>query len=610
MGIDVDSTKRKLIAEIGINHDGDIAVAEKLVSAAAGAGCDAVKFQYRNLSRSYTVDTLEIGDEILKYEIEKNYLSPQEIITLVRHAHGLGLEAGISFFDTTDIPDFLGFMTDFDFFKVPSVELTNLELINAFLDFGKLVYISTGAHTESQIEEVFSQLPSAGWIPLHCVSNYPTIVINSKLGYISHLKSKWGRDVGYSSHDANWETNLVALSLGATVIERHITFDKKAKGLDHSTSSTPDEFEKLSLYLRNFDFICFGNSKRIPNQGEIMNLQNLGKSYYSVRDIEVGSQLNIIDFEYRHPKVGISKNQIRGTLGKTFKRECKLGSPLTDSHFENKPALTIESIDFCVDKGISLPVRLHDYEEISREFPINNYELHLSFGEIDKLDELSIIDKSHRFSIHLPDYLNSNELLDPFSQSSDVRKQSLMIIEKIAAFANSLNGEIPTTAVASFSKCHSSTEDFYNSCIELQNKLSNQGLQLAFQWLPPFAWYFGGSEEIQVMNSIKDLDYLRERSINVCLDTSHLLMGSNYFGFDPYEIVDTLSTQIKHFHLADARGFDGEGFQLGQGDDKNLRFLLEILIRPEIKVIEVWQGHLNKFEGFYNALNSLNGLLN
>ena len=151
---------RYLIAEIGINHNGDFQTANLLIEAAADAGANAIKFQSRNLSRAYNDSSNEIGDEALKVEIKKNFLSPEFIEILMQRGKKLGLDVGISFFDSADIGDFSESLSDFDFFKVPSVELSNSNLINELLRYQKTVFISTGAHNEEEIENVFSKIKS------------------------------------------------------------------------------------------------------------------------------------------------------------------------------------------------------------------------------------------------------------------------------------------------------------------------------------------------------------------------------------------------------------------------------------------------------------------
>jgi N-acetylneuraminate synthase len=483
-----------------------------------------------------------------------------------------------------------------------------MNLINNLFKLNKQVFISTGAHNEEEIDNIFGKLSSDQWIPLHCVSNYPTLGINSKLGYLNHLTEKWGKQAGYSSHDENWELCMIAFTLGAKVIERHITLSKFDSGLDHSTSSTPDEFKKLSDFMNEYKIILEGNSNRTINQGELINRQNLGKSFFALREIKAGEVININDFEYRHPKIGLSNSEF--IIGKKLLQNCKKGSPITVSHFYETRKLSDSVIQKCELMKLALPVRLHDYKEIYERIPLNNFEIHLSINDVELLNTFKPISFKHNFSIHLPDYLNSTKLLNPFGKNEAERLSSLQIIESIREFAIEL-GKFQSEKVilvGSFSLAHGSKSSFYKQCKVLQDKFYSYGLILSFQWLPPFAWYFGGSERLNVFNNIVDLDLIKSNNLNICLDTSHLLMGANYYNFDPNIVLQELHSQIVQFHIADARGYDGEGLQIGSGDLKNLDFLRKILEYPQRKVIEVWQGHLNLYSGFMDEVESIGEL--
>ena len=596
-----------LIAEIGINHNGNFGTAEDLIFAAKNSGCDAIKFQYRNLSRAYSGVRLEIGDEILSKEIEKNFISVREINKLAEYAKSYKLDVGISFFDSLDISDFEENLHNFDFFKVPSVELTNLSLIHELLALRKFVYISTGASTELEIEGVFGSLPKSGWMPLHCVSNYPTQILNAKIGYIEHLRDRWNHPVGYSSHDEFWEVCLLAISKGATVIERHITLDKSQLGLDHSTSSTPEEFFRLSSILKNHQNIMGGFGPRYPNQGELINRQNLGKSYFAKHDLPSGISFHPEDFEYRHPRVGLSLHEATQLLGSKTRVQLKQGSALTPTHFSGFAKVPERVIEICNDKSVSLPIRLHDYAEIYERFPLNNFELHLSFGEVESLRDFVPLSDKHRVTIHFPDYISPSALFDPFSIDRDVKHDSLKMIEKISQLVerlSDLSGQRVTT-VSSLSRSGIGKEQFYNKCSELQSRLNSGAYQFTYQWLPPFAWYFGGTEKLNHFNSPEDIDFILAHQLGVTLDTSHFLMSANYFNFNAMELFSKLEPQVQHFHLADAKSFDGEGFQVGSGDSDNLPLLLKVMGSSLPKVVEVWQGHLNLYQGFQDALVNL-----
>ena len=592
-----------LIAEIGINHNGNFNTATQLIDEAAKAGVDAIKFQYRKMI-SVENEYVEIGDEVLNVELAKNYLNPIQIEKLANHAKRLGIDAGISFFDVRDLADFSCCIDNFDFFKVPSVELLNSELISLLLSYGKMVLISTGAHSEQEVELAFKNLASDNWMPLHCISNYPTLHLNSRLGYITYLSEKWMRPTGYSSHDENWEVCLLAFMTGAKVIERHITLNKKEPGLDHSTSSTPNELAKLARFMSDFKQITNGNSARLLNQGEIINRQNLGKSYFAMNDIAEGHVLNKQDFYYNYPQIGLSKQEFSSYEGRQLIQSCKKGQPITQSHFTELPELSKSTISYCEIKKVSLPIRFHDYPEIASRFPISRFELHLSRNDINNLNAFKPLSSSHNFTIHLPDYQSTTQLLDPFSDVADEKIKANKIINDIKKFAIQLSKKQveQITVVGSFSLISTSKNLFYEKCQILQKDFDKEGLILAFQWLPPFAWYFGGSKRLDVFNNLEDLEFISKYQLNICLDTSHFLMGANFYGFNPIETLRKLQSHVVHLHVADAKNFDGEGLQLGEGDPNNKELLREVLKFTQVKVLEPWQGHLNLYKGFHKAL--------
>jgi N-acetylneuraminate synthase len=598
---------KSVIAEIGINHDGDIEKAKSLIMLAKTAGCSGIKFQYRNIETAYSTTTNEIGDEIILTQITRTYLDSSAILILRDFARGIGLQAGISFFTTEDLSDFPDLSSDFDFFKIPSAEFMNSELIIRLLKTERSVYISLGMHTEAEIESLFLEIEAfSNWIPLHCISNYPVADHNASLGYITFLKKKWNRTVGYSSHDENWENNIIALALGADVIERHITDSKLSEGLDHSSSSTVDEFEKICSYARNFELITSGNSPRIPNQGELLNKQNLGRSYYAKKDISAEKALNLNDFEYRNPQIGISVSEINQYINTSLVSPISQGSVLTRQHFIRSSTInTHESLEFAKSCMMSIPVRLSDYQNIRSKIPLGAFEFHLSYTEVESGLEGFEFESGDRFSVHLPDYINSTTLIDPFSNDSSIKDGSIKCIEKVISFSDKLaratGHSVPI--VASLAGLGMGKPDFYNKVNELFQRYSTPNAFLTLQWLPPYAWYFGGSIKLEIMNNVADLEWINRFKIPVTLDSSHLLLGQNAFGFDPTFIVEEIFENIKHWHISDAQGLDGEGLQLGDGGVENANLISKLLQYNGLKVIEVWQGHFSDYEGFKVAIN-------
>jgi len=595
-----------VIAEIGINHNGSITVAKQLIEKAKLAGVDAVKFQFRNLENTYLTKN-EIGDEILSGEINRTALTENQILGLTKFAKNLGLWVGISFFDARDVEKFGEEIGYFDFFKVPSVELTNDNLIDKLLYLDKYLLISTGASDENTLEKSFSRIENKSWMPLHCVSNYPTATYNSNLGYIKFLTNKWNRPTGYSSHDLNWSICVAAITLGAKVIERHITLDKNSSGLDHTSSSTVEEFKMIVDFARNKEVLFMGNDRRVPNQGELLNLQNLGRSYFAKRIIKAGELLTRDDFNYLSPKTGLGNLDFKENEGARIVNDIEVGEVLSISHIRSRVLINQKIIDFANSRHIGLPVRLHDYEKISNFFGIDNYEFHLSFGEIDRLPNFKKINKLHKFTVHLPDYLTSNLLINPFSTNAEIKSQSRVLVNKSIDFAKRLSDTTGSRVgiVGSFSIAENGVENFYQNCREFITSLSNDAIYLAIQWLPPVAWYFGGSVKLDLMNNLNDVNHIIKNNINIVIDTSHLFMGEKAFNFDGSIVVHSLKSMTRWYHISGASGIDGEGSDFTSLNKSQFRIMKDIISNNSVKIVEVWQGHLDKFFGFQQALENI-----
>jgi N-acetylneuraminate synthase len=600
----------KVIAEIGINHNGEKNIARQLIDAASKVGVQCIKFQYRNLDRTYLQNKNEIGDEILDAEIRRSYLGPTDLNELCVYGRSLGLEVGISFFIEEDINDFEGSLSNYDFFKVPSPELKNIELINKLLSLGRDVYISTGAHDEWAIEETFQKLTGDNWNPFHCISNYPTELFNSRLSYIKYLQKKWNKKIGYSSHESDWRACIAALALGARWIERHITLDKATVGLDHSTSSTPNEFAELVIYAKYADMMLDGDGPRVANQGERMNLQNLGRSYHIINPLKAGTVLLEDAISYRSPATGIGMDEIKSYIGKKLVREGRVGQPLSKSLFAITPELTVDQINFLNNKRISLPARSHDLPKLREAFPIENFEMHLSFTELGSHIDESIFRANEYYSIHLPDYISSTELINPFSKNQSIRTRSIKIIENTVVLATQLfelTG-VRVPLVSSLSVVDDGIENFYKNCKALTKEYSDANVDFTYQVLPPFAWYFGGSVPLNVYSSPVDWAYIAEMEIPITLDFSHLIMGCNYYKADLKSAVDQLLPTTKHIHLSLAEGIDGEGVGFSELTSQNKELIQDTLSLPQVKVVEVWQGHLNEFTGFRDSIKQLHAV--
>ncbi|KGF91724.1 MULTISPECIES: N-acetylneuraminate synthase family protein [Prochlorococcus] len=600
----------ELIAEIGINHDGSIEKCKKLIDGSNHSGCKYIKFQYRNLNRSYHSEK-EIGDEILRKEINRCFIKPQDLINLTEYAKSLGLFVGISFFCSDDINDFKKDLKKFDFFKIPSPEMNNTYLIDKLLNLDKTVFCSTGAHSQSDIDILIKRYKGQkNLIPMHCVSNYPLEAFNSIIGYIRYLKKIWGGKVGYSSHDKDQIGCIVAASMGADYIERHVTLDINSDGLDHSTSSNLAKFKLLNEQLKLVSYQRLGDNPRIINQGEIINLQNLGRSFYAIKNFKKGYKINDKDFEYRSPRTGLGFKEFKNYLGKEIYSSISKGEVLSEYHFK-KPAIKNFDISGLLNKkinNISLPVRLHDIEKIRKIFNISSYECHLSFGEVLNNKDLNLFLNDESYSIHIPDYISSTQLIDPFSENKSTKEKSILLIKKtheLGTYLYNLTGK-KIIIVGSFSIYKKSKKEFYYSLKKLHNQFSDYRVELCFQLLPPFAWYFGGSIKVDIFDSMEDYKLISDLNLKICTDLSHLLMSSYYYNFDPEKAFELIENNSVHFHISGADGPDGEGKGLEHLKNNEKRILDKMIFSDKLCVIEVWQGHLNGFNGFKEEIEYIN----
>ncbi|CAN0193865.1 unnamed protein product, partial [Ectocarpus fasciculatus] len=411
----------------------------------------------------------------------------------------------------------------------------------------------------------------------------------------------------------SWEICLLAFSLGATVIERHFCESKEDIGLDISTSSDPKEFKRLNSIVNNYNEII-GTGKRLPNQGEIVNIRSLGVGLYYNSNLKKGDIFAKNQTVELSPATGLRHHDAKTYIGQALLKNVKSGDPVNKSDFIrgfniNKDSLLLKFIE---SKKLSLPVRLNDFNIIRKKFRGSFFELHLSYKEVDEIMKndaivLDLINSNDTISIHLPDYISKDSLIDPFSINEMVSSHSNSIINTCVSLSKKIQIKTNKKCIilGSFSvNSENSKEAFYKRfksfTLDVQEK---HNVIIAAQWLPRKAWYFGGSALLNLFVNEEDIDLVLANEINICLDIAHLILSANYYNKEWYEWYTRLIKKCVHIHLSDAVGTDGEGVDFGTGD---LGHYKEILNQECIKVIEVWEGHLNEGEKFYKAIEFLN----
>ena len=312
-----------IIAEAGVNHNGDIHIARELVREAKRCGADIVKFQTfipEKLASRHAVmadyQKINLGvDEPQNAMLAKLTLARQEYVELADYCK----EIGIQFLSTPFEVDSMRFLNNLqNIWKIPSGEITNYPYLLEIARTGKDIILSTGMSTLQEVAEALDVLQGngAGKITLlHCTTNYPTPMEDVNLKAMLTLKDKFGCEVGYSDHTKGIEVPIAAVALGATVIEKHFTLDRCMEGPDHKASLEPHELEAMVKAIRNIEK-AMGDGIKVPSASEKVNISVARKSIIAADNIKAGDILTEKNLTTKRPGTGISPmrwNEVLGT---------------------------------------------------------------------------------------------------------------------------------------------------------------------------------------------------------------------------------------------------------------------------------------------------------
>lgn len=318
-----------IIAEAGVNHNGQLELAKRLVDAAAASGADAVKFQTfipeKVMARSAPkadYQKMATGDGESQLDmICRLWLPYEDFVTL----HDYCAQKGILFLSTPfDLPSLDFLMTlDLPLIKLPSGEITNLPLLLAAARTGKPVILSTGMSTMDEIafaRDTLLQNGCPALTLLHCNTDYPTPYEDANIRAICDIEQRFGGPVGYSDHTLGIEAPIAAVALGAQVIEKHFTLDKTMQGPDHAASLEPDELRAMVTAIRHTE-AALGSGVKQPGSSELRNRAVARKSIVAARDIKQGETFSSDNLDVKRPGDGLSPTRWFEVLGQTAKRD-------------------------------------------------------------------------------------------------------------------------------------------------------------------------------------------------------------------------------------------------------------------------------------------------
>ena len=607
-----------IIAEIGINHDGCLETALKLIDAAKAAGVDAVKFQKRDLSSIYAQDVIddpnsqEWNIEYLLNELKTVELTRDDYEQIRERCLSLALDLIITPFDivSTDFVVEQGVAA----FKNASCNMINFELLEHMISKGLPILISTGMWSDSEIVEATNFLKEKGAEFSLMLSNstYPCPYEDISLSYLTQLK-EYCQVVGYSGHERGTFIPVAAVALGARIIEKHITFDKTKTGLDHKASMEPDEWSEMVRNIRLLQTSL--GSHKTTNQAELLARQSFCSSPYALKDLKVGDLLTEDCFVWRAPGKGIFQNEIQKYLGKPVTLNILTGQCISISHF-NTDTLAIKDWklqDFKKQWGVKC--RFNDFLEYSvLSSPV--VEFHCS--EKDIYDKVTgICSQTSQLIIHAPEIvdrmlvnicslderqlnLSLNILQDTINRTVELSKgfpgKPKLVVHfggmqlDEAGDETTLRRSLLDRAISTFQKLNYDPDE----------------IDILPENLPPKPWYLGGEwNQYGFMTEDDIIEFCDHFGLKMTFDICHAQLYCKSCDHDLVKYTKKVKHLVSHLHISDATGVNGEGIQVHEGEIDFHNVLCQFIDTECSWVTEIWAGHTNNGQGCHKSMIEL-----
>ncbi|MES0488488.1 MAG: N-acetylneuraminate synthase family protein [Leptospirales bacterium] len=610
--------KTYIIAEVGINHNGDLNKALNLIKAAKESGVNAVKFQKRDLKSIYSENVLNDANasewtfEYLIPLLKEFELSEDDYLKIRNYCDTLKIDLIITPFDekSAEFVANLGISA----FKIASADMTNIPLVKKCAGYNIPLLISTGMWNDEDIEKCANiyKTERIDFAFLLAQSTYPAPFESLKLDYINRLK-EFSDVVGYSGHERGTFIPVAATAMGCQIIEKHITFDKNEKGPDHKASMLPAEWNEMVYQLRTLEK-ARGSQKRV-NQAEIQNKEAFAKSAVPIRDLPEGHVLIKSDIIFKAPGKGIFPHDIANYFGKVLKKTVKKEHYINTTDFEDTIEISQwESFQFSKQWGIKC--RFHDFEEYNIlnspcvEFHCSQTDLDIDFkpGEVSKSELI----------VHAPE-IYDRKLVDICVEDETSVKQSLDILQRSIDktlslskyFSKEKKPKLVIHAGGMFLNTANlvDTEELTNRAIENFKllKFNSDDIDILPENLPPRPWYLGGEWFQHGFMLAKDMIHFCDSlGLGMTYDICHASLYCNEYDIDLASYTKEVMPFTKHIHISDAYGINGEGVQIGEGHIDFEKVLKEVEPYQFTWVPEIWSGHLHYGAGTYKCMQILN----
>ncbi len=615
-----------VIAEIGINHNGSVDLAKRLVDLAVESRADAVKFQLRDMAALYrgAGDQLGRGEDLgPQYTLDllaRFSLGADDLFRVFDHCRAQGIDVLCTPWDVPSVEALAAY--GIPALKIASADLTNHQLLTAAAATGLPLVMSTGMSTEAEIRDSVALLRRTGTqlALLHCQSTYPAPFKDVNLRYLDRLAEIGQCPVGYSGHERGFHVALAAVARGAKIIEKHFTVDKAMEGNDHKVSLLPAEFAAMVQQIREVEEalgVPGVPAPRTVSTGEMMNRVNLAKSLVAARPITVGQTITRADVDIKSPGRGLQPNALADLVGRTAQRAMEAGEFFYAGDLVDG-VRAARAYHFRRPWG--LPVRYHDYEPLLRQSNPDFLEFHFSYKDLDIDPATVFADRLPiSFTTHSPDLFTGDFLLNLASTDDAHWERSIRELQRVIDTTRRLRDYFTTeqdpviiASVGGFTTDafvpQADRAAMYDRVGAGLARLDEDGVRLCAQTLPPFPWYMGGQLYCNLFVDPTDTSaFATAYERRLCLDISHSKLAANFVGLPFSEAVALLAPHADHLHVVDAAGVDGEGVQVGEGeiDWSAVAHQLDELAPTASFIPEIWQGHVDNGEGFWVALDRL-----
>jgi len=616
-----------IIAEIGVNHNGSVETAKKLVDAAVAAGADCAKFQMRDLASLYRNQasssdaSADLGAQYTLEVLARANLDTDQMGEVLDYAQGRGIIPLCTPWDLRSV----AYLTAWGMegFKIASADLTNHPLLKAVAATGKPMIISTGMSSEAEILESVRELRRAGaqFALLHCNSTYPAPFKDVNLRYMDRIAKLTGAPVGYSGHERGFAVAIAAVARGAAIIEKHITLDRGMVGNDHKVSLEPGEFKDMVAAIRDVESAMGGEGARKASVGEMMNREVLAKSLVAAGDIAKGALIEASMVSVVSPGKGLQPNRMNDLVGRKANRAIEAGD------FFYPADLSEQSVGpraFKFTRPWGIPVRYHDWRQLYAGLPMDFLEFHFSYKDLEAdIGQFFSENLPLGLAVHSPDLFANDHILNLAADDEEYRQVSIGHFQRAIDVARKLKKYFPKTdrvpmiaSLGGMSRdepvAKNRIPDLYDRIADSLSQVDAEGVEILPQTLPPFPWYLGGQLHCNLFVDPEDtLKFARDTGLRICFDISHTKLAANHRKRSFEDYVELLAPVTGHLHIVDAAGVDSEGLQIGTGEIDFARLGAQLArLCPKAPFIpEIWQGHKNGGEGFWVALDKLEGLV-